>query len=283
MGHEMCGELVEGGDDQIHPGDRVMIDPVGYCGNCPCCQAGHTHLCPNGRALGRDANGGFAEFMVAPRRQVFALPDRIDTRQAPLIQVATTCVHAQRRVNIFPGQAVVVMGLGVSGQIHLQLAKARGAYPIIGITRSPWKRSLAEKLGADITLPSGTEAERAVLDLTHGHGADLVIETTAKPSVMASAIRMAGSAATLLLFGIMTGSEASWPFYQFYFKELTLVNARAAKSEDYPATFDLVASGALKLLPLITHVLPLAELEKALDMLDSDTDERMKIILDNTL
>ena len=174
------------------------------------------------------------------------------------------------------------MGLGVSGQIHVQLAKARGAYPIIGITRSPWKRSLAEKLGADITLPSGTEAELAVLDLTMdtarpGH------ETTAKPSVIASAIRMARSAATLLFFGIMTGTEVSWPFYQFYFKELTLVNARAAKSEDYPATFDLVASGALKLLPWITHVLPLAELEKALDMLDSDADERMKIILDNRL
>ena len=282
MGHEMCGELVEGGDASIHPGDRVIVDPVCFCGKCPCCLAGHTHICPNGFALGRDADGGFAEFMTAPRSQIFPLPDAVENRQAPIVQVATTCVHAQRRVNIFPGQAVVVMGLGVSGQIHVQLAKARGAHPVIGVTRSAWKRSLAEKLGADITLPSGAEAERAVLDLTDGHGAGLIIDTTSTPSVIASAIRMARWAATLLLFGITTGTEASWPFYQLYFKELTLVNARAAKSEDFPATFDLIASGALKLEPLITHVLPLAQLEKALAMLDSDTDERMKIILDNT-
>ena len=74
-------------------------------------------------------------------------------------------------------------------------------------------------------------------------------------------------------------TEASLPFYQFYFKELTLVNARAAKSKDYPVTIDLVARGVLKLKDLITHVMPLPELAAALALLDSDSDERMKVIL----
>ena len=88
-------------------------------------------------------------------------------------------------------------------------------------------------------------------------------------------------AGTVLLFGISTMTEASLPSYQFYFKELTLVNARAAKSEDFPATIGRVARGALKLEALITHVLPLPELATALGLLDSDSDERMKVILEH--
>jgi 2-desacetyl-2-hydroxyethyl bacteriochlorophyllide A dehydrogenase len=283
MGHEMCGELVEGGDGRLRPGSRVMVDPCLFCAKCFCCHAGDTSLCPHGGLIGRDVNGGFAEYLTVPAKAIFHLPDSIDSRQAPLIQVATTCLHGQRRVNIFPGQSVVVLGLGVAGQIHVQMAKARGAYPVIGVTRSPWKRSLAEKLGADITLPGGPAAEKAVLEATNGQGADVVIDSTGKLPVMASAISMARPGGKVLLFGITTAKEGMLPFYQFYFKELTLINARAAKSEDFPATIDLVARGALNLQALITHVLPLSELGPALGLLESDADERMKIIIDNSL
>jgi 2-desacetyl-2-hydroxyethyl bacteriochlorophyllide A dehydrogenase len=282
MGHEISGEVAESGSDSVRPGDRVLVDPALACGNCPICQGGFPNLCSNGGLIGRDVNGGFAEYVVAPVQQVFPLPDAVDSRQVPLIQVATTCLHAQRRVDIFPGQCVVVMGLGVSGQIHLQLAKARGAYPVIGITRSAWKRKLAQKLGADITLPSGTDAERALREATHGRGADLIIETTGKLPALASSISMARPGGTLLLFGIITAAEGALPFYQLYFKELTLVNSRVAKSEDFPAMIDLVARGTVNLDALITHVMPLSDLGTAIGMLDSDADERMKIIIDNT-
>ena len=281
MGHELCGVLVEGGDQHIRTGDRVMVDPSIYCGSCFCCHAGDTSICPHGGLLGRDSDGGFAEYVVVSRRQIFPLPATIASRQAPLIQVATTCLHGQRRLDIFPGHSVVVLGLGVSGQLHVQLARARGAHPVIGITRSAWKRSLAEKLGADIALPSGPDAERAVLEATNGHGADVVIECTGKLPAVASAIAMARRGGQLLLFGIITGSEGALPFYQLYFKELTIVNSRAAKSEDFPAMIALAASGAVNLEALVTHVVALSDLGSALRMLESDADERMKIILDN--
>lgn len=280
MGHEISGEVVDtGGGADLKRGDRVIVDPVLYCGGCFSCRAGRTNLCPNGALIGRDADGGFADYVVAPRTHVFRLPDAIDPRAAPMIQVLTTCLHAQRRANLFPAQSVVVSGLGVTGQLHVQLAKARGAYPVIGITRSAWKRDLAEQLGADLTLAAGDEVARRVVEATGGRGPDIVIETTGMVRSIAESIAMAGLGGTLLLFGITTAAEGVLPFYELYFRELTLINARAAKGEDFPDSIDLVARGIVKLMPLVTHTMPVAELASAIDLLKTDGDGRMKIIL----
>ena len=282
MGHEMSGEVVDGDDGQIlRRGVRVVVDPFVYCGTCFNCRAGQTNLCPDGTLLGRDANGGFAEYVVAARSHVFHVPDTIDPRVAPAIQVLTTCLHAQRRTALFAGQSVVVAGLGVAGQLHVQLAKARGAYPVIGITRSPWKRRLAEQLGADVTLLSGEDTIRRAVELTHGRGPDVVFETTGVVPSIASAITMLRPGGTLQLFGITTATEAALPFYQIYFKELTILGARAAKGEDFPESIDLVARGVVKLLPLVTHTMNISELGPAIDMLRTDVDGRMKIILEH--
>ena len=281
MGHEMIGEVVDGGDATLHKGDRVIVDPAVYCGMCLNCRLGQTSLCPNGSLVGRDSNGGFADYYVAPRSHVFPLPDSIDSEVAPLIQPVTTCMHGQHKFKVFPGQSVAVIGLGVTGQIHVQLAKSWGAYPVIGITRSAYKRGLAEQLGADLTLTSGSDAVRRVKDATGGNGADIVIECTGVPSALADAINMARLGGTLLMFGIMSATQAALPFYQLYYKELDVVNSRAANGEDFPPSIDLVARGVLKLKPLVTHVVPLLDLEKAMGMLESDEDQRMKIILEN--
>lgn len=282
MGHEMIGEVVEvGAARDVQIGSRVIIDPVVYCGHCHHCQIGQEHLCPAGFVLGRDLDGGFAEYLSAPSDAIFPLPESISNESAPLIQVMTTCLHAQRLVDIFPGEAVVVYGLGVTGQLHVQLAKARGAYPVIGITRSPERRKLAEKLGADFTFAPGDDTNAQVLELTHGRGADVVIESVGAVSVLADAINVARTGGRLLLFGIYTAKEAELPFYQMYFKELALINARAARREDYPTCIDLVGQGAVQLDPLVSHVLPLGDLEQAITMLRERDDKRMKVILNH--
>ena len=97
MGHEMVGETKSG--------ERVIIDPVLSCGTCFHCRIGQTNLCPAGGLIGRETDGGFAEYAAVPAVQVFRLPDSIDLRIAPLIQVATTCLHAQR------------LGGGIAGRI----------------------------------------------------------------------------------------------------------------------------------------------------------------------
>lgn len=281
MGHEMIGEVAEDPSGKFRPGERVIVDPQLFCGHCFHCKIGQTHLCPNGKLLGRDINGGFAEFVSVPAHHVYRLPEGVRSQAAPLIQVLTTCLHSASLIDIKPGESAVVMGLGVTGQLHLQLAKARGASPIIGITRSADKRELAMQLGADMTFPGGEDAIRKVREATGGRGADAVIETTGMVPVVADAVHLVRSGGRILLFGIMTAKEGALPFYDLYYKELALIGGRVAKSEDYPASIDLVNRGIVRLEPLISDVLPLEHLGKAMAMLGSDSGPRMKIIMEH--
>jgi threonine dehydrogenase-like Zn-dependent dehydrogenase len=153
---------------------------------------------------------------------------------------------------------------------------------VIGVTRSADKRALAERLGADLTIPGGDNAVAQVREATGGRGADVVIETTGFLPSVAAAIHMARSGGRLLLFGIITAKEGALPFYDLYFKELALVSARVARSEDYPAAIALVESGDVRLEPLVSNVMPLGELKEAIGMLGGDSGPRMKIILDHS-
>ena len=283
MGHEMIGE-VGGGDlpAGVSTGDRVIIDPALYCGVCYQCRAGQTNLCPNGKLIGRDADGGFAEYLSVPARQIFRLPASLDSRVAPLIQVATTCLHGQRQTPLFLGESVAVLGLGVSGQLHVQLAKARGARTVIGISRSAFKNEMAQSLGADVTMVSGKGSVDRVREATGGRGADVVIEATGVMTALADAIRMARPGGRILMFGISSASEGALPFYDLYFKELTLINGRAAKQEDFTGMIELLEHGAIRLDPLVTHHMSLGELESALRMVEDTADRRLKIILDHS-
>lgn len=283
MGHEVAGE-VAGGDvgGGLSVGDRVIVDPVLFCGTCFHCRAGQTNLCPNGKLIGRDTDGGFAEYASVPARQLFRLPDSIDSRVAPLIQVATTCLHAQRQTPVFLGESVAVVGLGVSGQLHVQLAKARGARTVIGISRSAFKNEMARSLGADLTIQPGKGSVQQVLDATDGRGADVVIEATGVMSALADGVRMVRAGGRILMFGISSATEGALPFYDLYYKELTLINGRAAKAEDFSGIIELMEHGMVRLEPLVTHRMPLGELEPAIRMVEDTSDRRLKIILDHT-
>jgi 2-desacetyl-2-hydroxyethyl bacteriochlorophyllide A dehydrogenase len=274
MGHEMVGELVSG--------ERVIIDPVLSCRTCFHCRIGQTNLCPAGGLIGRETDGGFAEYAVVPAAQVFRLPDSLDLRIAPLIQVATTCLHAQRLANVSLGESVAVIGLGVSGQLHVQIAKARGAAKVIGISRSKFKNDLAMQLGADVAIESGPGTVAKILDETEGRGADVVIECTGVMPSIADAIRMARFGGRIQMFGITNATSGALPFYDLYFKELTLINNRAATAQDFPVMIDLVNRGVVRLEPLVTHRMALDELGAALGMVEDGGERRLKIILDHT-
>jgi L-iditol 2-dehydrogenase len=278
LGHEMVGTL-EGSASGLDPGTRVVVDPNVFCGTCYQCLKGQENVCARAELMGRDRDGALTDLLAVPARNVFSIPDEIGDQAAPLLQVLTTCVHAQRQIPMFPQDSVLVLGLGVSGLLHLQLAKARGARATIGVTRSESKRSLATRLGADLVFdPSDPTLKEQVAEATQGRGPDHVIECVGKTETLAQAINLVRMGGRIMLFGTITEDSGELPFYQLYYKEISLANPRAAKPEDFPASIGLVASGAIELDSLITHTFPLESAGEAIDA--TGESGSLKVILD---
>ena len=175
---------------------------------------------------------------------------------------------------------IVVLGLGVTGLLQIQIAKALGASSVIAVSRNPHKRKLAESMGADITVEHGAATKQAVNSLTNGRGADVVIESVGYISVLSEAIDISRIGGRIILFGIYSELKGELPFYEFYFKELSIINARAALPEDFPRSIKLVETGMVDLKPFITHTFPLSEFADALEMLMNPNDKRLKVILE---
>lgn len=264
MGHEGVGVVENAGPlGAVSVGDRVLIDPAVSCELCDLCRRGYPHLCRNGGLMGRDMDGLFADYVAVAERQLLLVPDEVSTEEAGLLQVLGTCVHATATVATRPGDTAVVLGLGVTGQLIVQLLAAQGAR-VVGITRSAAKRELAARHGAEVTV-APDDAVEAVADATAGRGAEVVVEAVGTEATFAQAIHLAGAAATVVLFGTATGAGEGLPYYLLYFKELTIHNPRAATKADYQRAIDLVAAGTIDAAPLVSHRFGLSAANEALE------------------
>jgi L-iditol 2-dehydrogenase len=237
------------------PGTKVLVDPGVTCGECPQCRAGRGNICTGGWLLGRDRDGGLREAMGVPDANLYPLPDSFEIGLAPLAQVLATCVHAQRLVSITSETVVVVIGLGVTGQLHVQLARLAGARFVVGVSRSLSKLELASALGASLVVEAGAPTS-SVLELIGG-GADLVIECVGSVPTLRRAIELAKVGGAILSYGTISATDGALPFYDLYFKELVITSARSANAEDFPVAIDAVASGAVQLAPLVSERFPL--------------------------
>lgn len=263
LGHEMTGWIEVPGCRGIPAaGSAVMVNPAIFCGSCDLCRRDLPHLCSHGGLLGRDADGCFAELVAVDEALLHPIPDSIAPDAAALLQVLSTCVHAQSGLDPSPTDSAVVIGLGVTGLLHVQLLRARGLRTIIGVTRSAWKRDLARRFGASVTA-TPDEAAEAVADATGGRGARFAIDCAGTPATLAQAIRLAGAGGTVVAFGI-TAHAADMTPYEWYIKELTIHSPRAARPRDCDAAIDLCAQGRLDLAPLVTTRFPLTRLPEAL-------------------
>jgi len=264
LGHEMVGEVVEAPEGATFaPGDRVLVDPSVACGLCARCRRDDAHLCDRGGLMGRDRDGLFAEQVVVPESQLHRIPDGIPWEHGPLLQILGTCVHGQSLVQADPGQVAVVIGLGVSGLMQVQLLKARGVDVVIGVTRSDEKLRLAAQLGADITAKPD-EVAAIVKDLTGGEGADLIVESSGALSALAQSVELVRPGGTILVFGIVSATSGDFPYYQLYLKEISVVNSRAALPRDYVAAIDLVAKGRVDVAPILSQRFALDQVEEAM-------------------
>ena len=260
LGHELVGRVASSPD--IADGTRVLVNPGVHCGSCYLCSRDRSHLCRRGGLLGRDYDGVFAEVVGVEERFLHVVPEGIDPDDAGLLQVLGTVVHALQNVTLSPHTVAVVIGLGVSGLLHLQVLRDRGVERVIGITRSSWKRELAKRLGAHaVSRPD--EATEVVAEVSEGRGADLVIEAVGRVSTVAQAIELCGYGGQIIVYGIVTGDGGKIPLYQLYFKEITLHHPRAARPADYEVAIRLAAEKRIELAPLVTARYPLNQAETA--------------------
>jgi 2-desacetyl-2-hydroxyethyl bacteriochlorophyllide A dehydrogenase len=283
MGHETTGIVWDKGKNvtSVEIGDRVVVNPIYSCGQCQLCQEGKEYLCHRGGLRGRESDGYFAEYIVASESDVFKIPEGLQLAAATQIQTLSTVYHAQKRLQIEPGKSVMVVGMGISGFLHLQLAKVSGAIPVIAVINSKWKADLAQKLGADevISIQDGNTEEK-IKNVTGSLGPYIVIEATGIPSMVALSTESIASGGKVLLFG--TGSQPLTGVnpYSLYFKEVNLINSRAASRTDWQPAINLVGSGVINLQPLVTHLIPLHEIQKAFNMVDERIEKFIRVAVE---
>ncbi len=277
LGHEMSGWVERPGPRAALPaGTPVLVNPAAFCGLCGEGQQDLPQLCARGGLLGRDLDGCFAEFVAVDETLLHPVPAAVTADEAALLQVLSTCVHAQSGLRLSPAGSAVVVGLGVSGLLHVQLLRAAGLRTIIGVTRSARKRELALRSGASAVVPP-EDAAAAVADATGGRGAGLAIECAGTAGTLAQAMELAGPGGTVVMFGIPPSADGM-PTYDWYRKELTIRCPRAARPRDCAAAIRLCAERRLDLAPLVTARFPLAEVSAA--MAACGGAAQLKVVLD---
>jgi 2-desacetyl-2-hydroxyethyl bacteriochlorophyllide A dehydrogenase len=262
MGHEMVGDVVDAPPGSgLCTGDRVVVDPSLSCGSCDPCRRGLPHLCARGGLMGRDRDGCFVELLAAPADALHTVPARLALRDAAFVQVLSTCVHAHRRLAPDLPDLAVVVGLGVTGLLHVQLLLAAGVGTVVGVGRSPDKLARAVTLGAVAATPE--TAADVVGDHSQGGGARVVVECAGTVEALRKATRLAAPGGELLLFGTISPDADGVPTYEWYRKELRVLNTRAARSEDLAAAVALLADGRVRPGDLVTAEHPFDEVAQA--------------------
>jgi L-iditol 2-dehydrogenase len=282
MGHEATGvvEAVGDGVARVQPGQAVLLNPIIACGACDSCARGRGNLCRNAGLFGREMDGSLAEHVVLPESYLYPLPAHVPLAAATLIETLATVRHAQERARIAPGESVVVLGQGVAGLLHTQLAKLSGACPVVAVSRSPWKLELARRRHADRVVNSAHEdAIAAVREATAGRGADVVVDAAGDPALIAPAIEMLAPGGRLLVYGISHRPVPDFTTFPLYFKELTLYGSRALTPGDFAPAIELVASGAVDVDGFITASYPLERVAAAFEEYERSADSVLRLVI----
>src|SRR6185312_11179642 len=271
-GHEVVGEIVAAppGSGRT-PGERVLLYYYAPCGQCRWCRAGQENLCPNvARQFGFTADGGYAEYLVAPAASLLPLPDSLsDAEAAGLACGGATALHAVRAVaQVQPGETAVVYGIGGVGFYLVQLCRRAGA-SVIAIGRTPTKLALAQELGADASIDARrSDPLEAVQTLTGGDGADVVFDLVASEETMALAPRMLARRGRLVFAGYSGATFNISPLW-LVLRELHVRGAVGNTLAELRETIDLAASRELR--SIVGPTYPLEQANEALAALRAGT------------
>ena len=285
LGHEIAGEISEVGRnvENWKVGDRVFVSHHVPCNLCRYCAAGHESCCDTLAATNFDP-GGFSEYLRVPSINVthgtFRLPDRMTYEQAVFIEPLACVYRGQVHAGWMPGRRVLVIGSGISGLLHVQLARASGAARIIAVDVNEQRLSAARRLGADEVLPAGEDLVERVQEVNDGRPAELVIVATGAVPAIVQAYHAVDRGGTILFFAPSDpGAHVEVPFNETWRKEVTTTTSYAGSPRDIFAAIELIASRRINVEEMITHKLPLDKTGEGFSLV-CEAAASMKVIIE---
>ena len=273
FGHEFSGEISQVGRDVrgFREGDSVMSVPSGPCGHCYYCIRGQENICDS--AMANYALGAYAEYIRVPAQVVaqnmFEKPAGLSYQEAALLEPLACVIHGLSLLELREDDAVVVIGSGAIGLLHLLVLQAYGLSRVIMLGRHPYKLDLAGKLGACRTVDATEGLGRdMVLAETEGRGADVVIECTGNPTVWESAVNMVRRGGEVVLFGgCKQGTTVTFDTQRLHYDQVTIRSPFHLTRRSVREAFRLLADGRLTGKSLITDSFPLDRLNDVFSLL----------------
>jgi L-iditol 2-dehydrogenase len=285
LGHEIAGEIVEVGKEvkNYKVGDRVFVSHHVPCNTCEYCLNGFHTLCDTLRTTNFDP-GGFAEYLRVPRinvdRGVFVLPDEISLEDGVFIEPLACVLRGQRLARLRPGQTVFIIGSGISGVLHIALARASGAGRIIASDISEYRLKAAKQFGADETILAKEVNPAKIREINQGRLADLVIICAGAISAYTQALQSVNRGGTVLCFApLEPGLNFVFPFFDFWNDGLTLMSTYGGSPLDITTAIELIRAQRLPLREMITHRLPLKEAGLGFRMV-AEAKDSIKVIIE---
>ena len=281
MGHEFTGTVAaigENANTQFKVGDKVVINPIYFCGHCRACLAGNTHVCKTLRFYGIDVDGGMAEYAAIPDKCLLKLPEELDFKLATLIEPAAVVVHGLRMIKkMFHGSAAVV-GLGPMGLLSALMLKDSGVSKLFCIETQPARIEMAKALGLDVINPLTDNVKEYIYANNDDEGVDILVEASGNAAAAKMMTDITGVRGEILLLSVFKEPTAI-DLRTINFAEQRIIGTRVYTGLDYKDAIDYIKQYGDKLAPVISHVKPLEEGQEVFQEIISGKTNTMKVLL----
>ncbi|MBI5740814.1 MAG: alcohol dehydrogenase catalytic domain-containing protein [Nitrospirae bacterium] len=285
LGHEITGEIVEVGDgvNKYKKGDRVFVSHHVPCNNCYYCLNGSHTACETLHRTNYDP-GGFAEYIRIPQinvdRGVYLLPEDMSYEEGTFIEPLACVVRGQRLARLKAGQTVIVIGSGISGLIHIALARALGAGRIIATDINEYRLEAAKRFGADAVINAKDDVRKRLIELNENRLADLVIVCAGALAASTTALNCIDHGGTGLFFAVPEpGIMVPVPMNDMWRNEITLMTSYGASPLDLEVALNLLRNRRVVLKDMITHRLSFKEGGLGFQLV-AEAKESIKVILE---
>ena len=259
IGHEIAGEVVEVAADEktFRVGDRVILEPYVYCGQCYPCSIGHTNCCENLTVRGVHIEGGMAEYVSHPRHLLHKVPENIPWHLIPMAEPLVIAMHAVKQAEVKAGEHVAITGAGQIGLLAAQYALTLGALPIV-VDPVDERLALATRLGVPHLInPVSQDAVAQIKSITRARMAEAAIEASGAASAIRAMVDYVAYAGRIALVG-WPKSDIPMPTALFTKKELTIRGSRNSVGQ-FPESLRLIAEGKVDVAALLTKTVSLEE------------------------